>query len=401
MKTYDNDKNAPMMRKILHAPLLSLILAAVAAALSGCRPATTTGIDEFTRTVYRPRYASGFEILGTGNGRSTLIRVTDPWQGAEEVSSMLLIDRDGNTVATTGGDVQRIDGDAARIVCMSSSYVAMLSALDETGRTVGVSGIDFISDPGIARDKVGDVGFEPNVDYEKLVALRPDLVLLYGITARSGMETKLRELGIPYLYMGEYVEQSPLGKAEWLVAVAEIAGCREKGEQTFDAIARRYEAIRGTVAGTRSRPKVMINAPYGDNWFMPSTESYMARLIADAGGDYVYGRNTSSVSQAIDMEEAFRLASEADCWINIGQIGSAAQLRDAYPKFAEVPCVREGRIYNCNRRLTPSGGNDFWESGVVRPDVILHDLIAAFHPELALQSDEPSDTGMYYYKRLE
>ena len=390
------------MRNILRTSLLLLLLASVAAALYGCRPAATAGTDRFTRTVYRPRHASGFEILGTEDGRSTLIRVTDPWQGADSVSRALIIDRDGNASAG-GGDVQRIGGDAARIVCMSSSYVAMLSALGETQRTVGVSGIDFIADPDIAsaRDKVGDVGFEPNVDYEKLVALRPDLVLIYGITAQSGMETKLRELGIPYLYMGEYVEQSPLGKAEWLVAVAEIAGCREKGERVFGEIAGRYEAMRGIAGSAASRPKVMINAPYGDNWFMPSTESYMARLIADAGGDYVYGRNTSSVSQAIDMEEAFMLASEADCWINIGQAGSAAQLRDAYPKFAEVPCVREGRIYNCNRRLTPAGGNDFWESGVVRPDVILHDLIVIFHPELALRSAEPFDTGMYYYKRLE
>lgn len=378
-----------------------LLLAAV---LTGCRQVPSgLDIDRFTRTVYSPQYASGFEILGTDDGESTLIRVTDPWQGAEGVSHMLLIDRDGDGGTAGRPDIQRIEGQAARIVCMSSSYVAMLSALDCTERVAGVSGIDFISDSRIAarRDKVVDVGFEPDVDYERLVALRPDLVLLYGVTARSAMETKLRELGIPYLYMGEYIEQSPLGKAEWMVAVAEIAGCREKGEQTFAAIAERYEALRSVAARAGSRPKVMINAPYGDNWFMPSTESYMARLITDAGGDYAYGRNTSNVSQVIDMEEAFRLASEADCWINIGQFANAAELRGRYPKFAGAKCVRDGRIYNCNRRLTPAGGNDFWESGVVKPDVILHDLTAIFHPELALSSAERFDTEMYYYRRLE
>ena len=64
------------------------------------------------------------------------------------------------------------------------------------------------------------MGYDSNIDYELLTALRPDLVLVYGIAASSGMETKLLELNIPYLYMGEYIEQSPLGKAEWLVALA-------------------------------------------------------------------------------------------------------------------------------------------------------------------------------------
>lgn len=375
---------------------LSLFLLSLAALLSGCGPTAEISLDDFTETLYRPAYASGFEILGRPDGKSTLIRITDPWQGADGVGRNLLIDRDGDIEVAATPELQCIKGDARRVVCMSSSYVAMLSAIGETDRVVGVSGIDFISDPCIAaaRDKVGDVGYDSNIDYELLTALRPDLVLLYGIAASSGMETKLLELGIPYLYMGEYIEQSPLGKAEWLVASAEIVGCREKGESVFRPIAERYTALKNKVAeNVLDAPSAMLNTPYGDSWFMPPTGSSMAQFIADAGGHYIYTANDTDSSLPIDLEEAAVLTSRADMWLN-AQAADLADLRRRFPKFADARCVRNGYVYNCDRRTNPSGGNDFWESGVVRPDLVLRDLVKIFHPELV-------DDELVYYRKLE
>ena len=141
----------------------------------------------------------------------------------------------------------------------------------------------------------------------------------------------------------------------------------------------------------------MINTPYGDSWFMASAESYVARLIADAGGDYIYRENTSNRSLPIDLEKAYLLASGADVWINAGSFRTLAEFRARLPKFAGVPCVRRGEIYNCDRRTNAAGGNDYWESGVVRPDVVLHDLIAVFHPEAL----DAADREMHYYRKLE
>ena len=213
----------------------------------------------------------------------------------------------------------------------------------------------------------------------------------------SGYARALRELGIPFCYIGEYLEESPLGKAEWLVAVAETIDRREEGERAFAPIPERYEALKAKVAESAARPKVMINAPYGDSWFMASAESYVARLIADAGGDYIYRENTSNRSLPIDLEKAYLLASGADVWINAGSFRTLAEFRARLPKFAGVPCVRRGEIYNCDRRTNAAGGNDYWESGVVRPDVVLHDLIAVFHPEAL----DAADREMHYYRKLE
>lgn len=378
------------MRHILY---LLLTLLTVSCAHRG-----GTGIGDFTETLYTPRYATGFEIRRAPHGTATLIVSTAPWQGSGGAQRQLVIDPDSDTAAAGNPDVQRIAGAARRIVCMSSTHVAMLGAIGCSDRIVGVSGIDFISDPYVTahRDAIADVGYEPDIDYERIVSLDPDLVLLYGVTGPSGMESKLRELGIPYAYVGEYVESSPLGKAEWMVAMGEIAGCRDRADSLFATLPPRYDSLRRAAAAMPRRPRVMINAPYGDNWFMPSTSSYMARLIEDAGGDYIYRHDTGDKSETIDMEQAYLMASQADCWINVGQIASLAELRSRHPKFADVECVRRGRIYNCNRRTTAAGGNDFWESSVVHPDVVLRDLIGVFHPEAGI-----ADESLYYYKRIE
>ncbi len=385
--------------------ILTYILLLLVTLCAGCSSGEQFDTSHFTHTLYKPQYASGFEILSTDDGSATLIVCRNPWQGATDVTQYLLIDPADRFNTAQNHNVQRLSGPARRIVCMSSSYVAMLTAIGKSEYTVGVSGIDFISDEYVNNnhDKVRDVGYDNNIDYEMLLALDPDIVLLYGVNAASAMEVKLRELGIPYTYIGEYVESSPLGKAEWVVAIAEIAGCRAEGEKFFAEIPTRYNHLKDIALQTSSRPNVMLNTPYADSWYMPSTQSYMARLVADAAGNYLYDRDTDNTSATIDNEEAYVMAAKADCWLNVGQLYSLAELRSRYPKLTDIECVKSGNVYNCTRRLSPAGGNDFWESGVIRPDIILSDLIKIFHPELLYEASNEAllKPELNYYQRLE
>lgn len=372
-----------------------LALLACVLILAACSTKSAdTGV--YSREEYAPRYASGFRILGPATGDSRLIVSIGPWQGADSVCQRLLVLRGGDT-APAGFDGQTIRDEARRIVCTSSTQVALLEALGMGSRIVGVSGIDYISSPDIQRRRqsVADIGYEGAYNYEALVGADPDLVLLYGVNGASGLEGKLRELHIPYMYVGEYVEESPLGKAEWLLPLAEVCGVAARGSALFDSIPVRYQAVCARVSGISpdSMPVVMINTPYNDQWFMPSTNNYMARLVKDAGGRYAYNVNTGNTSVPIDMEEAYRITGDADCWINTGMCGSLAELRRLFPKFADTPPVLNGQVYNNTRRTTPGGGNDFYESAVVCPDLVLRDLIKAFHPALV-----PED--FVYYRRL-
>ena len=355
----------------------------------------SVSLEDFDKPVYMLEYASGFDIQGADSKQSVLLTVTNPWQGADGIAVQLFIARDGET-APEGFDGQVLEGDAERIVAMSSTHIAMLDAIGEVDRVVGVSGIDYISNPDIQarRDRIGDVGYEGNINYELLLSLDPDLVLLYGVNGASGMEPKLRELGIPFMYVGDYLEESPLGKAEWIVALSEVVGCRSEGEKVFAEIPVRYNALKQRVAeNALDAPSVMLNMPYGDSWFMPSTGSYAVRLIEDAGGDYIYKKNTGNASTPVDMEEAYLLASAADLWLNVGMASTLGEVKAACPKFADTRCFRNGYVYNNNARTNAAGGNDYFESGVVHPELVLRDLIKIFHPELV-------EEDFVYYKRL-
>ena len=147
----------------------------------------------------------------------------------------------------------------------------------------------------------------------------------------------------------------------------------------------------------------MLNTPYRDTWFMPSHDSYMVRLIEDAGGEYILTENGrrktengdfSAASKPISLEEALLLAMKADFWLNLGQINSLDELKAATPRFVGVEAVKFGRVYNNTKRTNPSRGSDFWESGSVRPDLILKDLVQILHHEATTEE-------LYYYKKLE
>lgn len=380
--------------KRLHLVIGLFVLAIT---IVSCGGNGNSSVSTYADSIYLPEYASGFRILGDEGRSSVIIESVNPWQGADSVVTSLFIARDGEE-PPQGFEGQVIEGDARRIVAMSSTHIAMLDVIGETARVVGVSGMDFISNDAVRsrRDSIGDVGYDGNVNYELLLSLQPDIILLYGTNGASGMEPKLKELGIPYVYIGEYLEDSALGKAEWIVAVAEIVGKRDEGIKVFSAIPERYNAIREKAADClkhSSRPKVMINLPYGDSWFMAPTGSYLVRLIEDAGGDYIYKKNNSNESRPIDLEEAFMLVSASDKWINVGQTRSLDELRKNYPKFAATKPVLSGEVYNTTGRVAANGANDYWERGVVEPDVVLRDMVMIFHPELA-------DSDLVYYEKL-
>ena len=363
---------------------------------SGCGGSATRSAADFTVEIYTPEYASGFDIRGRDKDAATLVTVRNPWQGAGNVEQHLLILREG-AKAPAGLDAQVVKAPVRHVVCMSSSHVAMFDALGEVRRISGVSGIDYISNTYVNEHRycgeVRDVGYDTNLNFELLASMRPDLVLLYGVTGENTVVTgKLRELGIPYVYIGDYVEESPLGKAEWLVLAAELCDLRAAGADTLQRIARDYQSLKAHPAPDAPRPKVMLNTPYRDTWFLPSTQNYMIRLIEDAGGEYVYTKNDSDTSVAVDMEEAYLLANAADFWLNVGACNTLAELTAQNPKFSGIPVVRKRNVYNNNRRQTPAGGSDFWESGVVHPDLVLRDLRAIFSGD---------SVPTCYYKRLE
>lgn len=345
-----------------------------AAFLAACGGASTQN-REF-EPVYAPKYAQGFDIAT--DGTENFLRIFNPFQGRGESIAEISLGKSAN-----------------RIVCMSSSHVAFLDRLEAADRVVGVSGLRFVTTPNINPTKVRDVGYDSNLNYEVIASLRPDIVLLYGITGENAtISAKFDELNIPYAYLGEHAEVTPLAKSEWLVAFGYLCGLEERAIAEFAAIAERYEGLRAMMTECATRPSVMFNTPYRDVWYVPSDDSYMVSLVADAGGRYVCAGDSSHMSRPIDIETAYAKVSEADFWLNPNQTASLAELRAAHPRFADTRAVREAKVYNNIARTNAAGGSDFWESGVVCADVVLRDMIEILHPEVL-------EHELYYYIRLQ
>lgn len=381
-----------------HSFAAGLILTALIIMTVSCSPGGSTACA-YDTVFYRPEYASGFEIAGNKGKASRVIRVFSAWQGADSTAMELFIARDGEE-PPAGFRGQTIADHAARLAVMSSSYVGMLSCIDACDSVAAVSGKRFISDKSILGriDSILETGSDSAPDYEGMLARGIDLVLIYGVASRSTMEKRLAHLGIPYLYMGEYLESDPLGRAEWMVALAEIIGDRERGERAFSIIEERYDSLRTMAAAMADcyRPKVMLNAPYGDTWFMASPISAVARMIWDAGGEYVYHGHMTNRSTPVSREDAFMLASEADIWLDTGNIATMKELMRSCPGFSSVKCVRDGMVYNNDARTSPGGGNEYWETSPARPDLVLGDLISILHPDRLTDGD-----SLYYYRRIE
>jgi iron complex transport system substrate-binding protein len=270
---------------------------------------------------------------------------------------------------------------------------------------------------------VAEVGWAGNYDLETILALAPDLVLTNSAPgtdvagAQDGeLVSRLAGMGIRCFGVGDWLEATPLGRAGWIVPIAELCGLAEEGEARFVQIESAYNELAARAAEFTAthahRPEVMLNAPYRDVWYAPGDDSYMIRLIRDAGGEWVCRGTAGTQSRPIDIEQAYVAMGRAEVWLNTNHYSTMAELLADNPRFAATPPVVAGRVYNNNARMTAAGGSDFWESAVVRPDVVLRDLITILHPEALSPAEALSATGslpdagdagntLYYYKKLE
>lgn len=296
-------------------------------------------------------------------------------------------------------DTVSVDHPMDRIVCMSSSHVACLSAIGADSLVAAVSGLGYISDPDIHAMDVPDVGYENSLDYETILKISPDLLVAYTVAAGEPQHiTKLRKLGVPVLILHDHLEEHPLARAEYVRLFGALTGRLDQADSLFAEVCSNYRSL---VASDVKEPlKVLMNIPYGDVWYVPGEESYMSCLVRDAGGEILGSVPGRSQSGTISIEEAFLLSMEAQIWLNPGPCHTRNELRGMHKLFSEFgPIVSDRPIYNNIKRMTPGGGNDFWESGSVRPDLILKDLRMIIE-QCSASGDGPETEHLEYFCKV-
>jgi iron complex transport system substrate-binding protein len=345
------------------------------------------------------KYAKGFNLQISDSGK--ILTVTDPWQGAKGVNyQYLFVDSSKHSTSSNADNAEVFNTPLKRLICLSTTHIAYIDELKKTSAIVGVSGAAFVnSESLLARIRSGevkDVGYDQNLNYELIVSLKPDAVLCYGVGVESvGYLLKLKELGIRLIFIGDYLEENPLGKAEWIKAFGTLFNANDIADSIFNNIVSEYQQATLLTKSIKSKPKVFLNLPYKDAWYFPGGSNYFVKLIEDAGGDYIFKDLEGSKSYTISFEKAIEASTNADVWLNPGAVYSLSDINQIDERLLTLTPCKEGRVYNNNLRSNPSGGNDFWESGVVHPDLILKDLIYIFHSDLL------PNHKFYYYRKIE
>ncbi|MFC2096290.1 ABC transporter substrate-binding protein [Bacteroidota bacterium] len=343
------------------------------------------------------KYAKGFSIEEKDNCK--LITIKNPWQGAEGVEyKYALVNK--NEPNPDIADVHIIKTPIKKVICLSTTHVAFLDVLNETNSIVALSGTKYVNNLRI-REKIEnkeilDVGYDNSLNYELIASLEPDLVITYGIGGQvASYNQKLNDLGIQTIIIAEYLENDPLGKLEWIKLLSAFFEKEALAFDYFKKVEEEYIELLDLTKEVESKPRVLLGLPWKGTWYVPGGKSFLAKMIKDAGGEYIWKENDSRESLPFDIESIFVNASDANVWINTGTVNNKIDILKTDERFINFEPYNKGQIFNNNLRMSQSGGNDYWETGLVDPHIVLKDMIKIFHSEIL------PEHKLVYYKIIE
>jgi len=368
--------------------------------LAGCGTKTVRtasfSVDTTNYAKVPVSYAAGFKIQRKGGNR--IITVRNPWQNAENIEYTYFLSDTVTTSKAQSDNRWIIKTPVKRAVCLSTTHIGLIDFIGKTSSIAGISGSKYVVNPSliarIERGDLPDVGFDENLNFELLLKIKPDVVFTYGVSGTiTNTISKLNELGIPCVMIAEYLEEEPLAKMEWVKVFASFYQCADSAEHIFDSVAFRYNQLCSLAREVKTKPTVLMGLPWRGTWYVSGGKSYVARLVADAGGTYLWENLDFKDSRPVALEKVFEKARDAAYWLNPGDAKTINDISSVDQRFNKVSSLLNRRVFNNNNILGAGGGNAFFENGVTEPDVILSDIIYILHPQLL-----PSHKLQYYQK---
>ena len=347
-------------------------------------------------SVAEVRHAQNFTLETKADGIYE-ITVRNAWKGSQEVFRYCLIREGLDFPAPANENVKVVRIPVKRVIALSTTYLSSIDVLGEADSLIGVSAFKHINSPSVLRriesGAMIELGSGSSINIEKIVASEPDVVFATALGNGNEIHPVLDRFGVFAALSSAWLETSALGRAEWIKFYGAFYDKLAEAESYFDAIENDYQALCKLTATVQDRPTVLCNAPWGGSWYVPGGDSYVAKMIEDAGGSYLWRDNTDIGSTPMDYESVYSKGIEADFWIHTIQFDTMEALCGSDERFREFRSVVDGLVFNNTKRVNSYGGNDVWERGVVHPEEILADLIYILHPELL-----PDHEWVYYRK---
>ena len=361
--------------------------------INGCAANYDSSIDYFPEkesiaeaTNLQIRYQHNYKVL----------TVPQVFKGAKSTTYVLV---------QCGTPVPKLEGDLAGATVVNvpiSSAAIMSTTLAPPFEIVGApEKIVAVDDPqnystpsvvkGLAAGTIKGVGGNSRANVEALVAMKPSVILTYTSGGADGLDA-MRQAGLTVVLEGSPLEQTPLGRAEWSKLIGALTNRDKAAQIAFDKLRSDYRALSLKANATPVKPVVISGSMYQGTWYMPGGKSFPAQLIRDAGGAYPFSADSSVGSLPLDLEAVFDKAYDATVWVNAGYLwDSQSAILAEDNRYRNLLSFKLANVWGSDKRVNRTGGSDFFETAVVRPDLVLADLVSVLHPEL-----EPGYETIWY-----
>lgn len=315
----------------------------------------------------------------------TVVTVSNPWPDAVKNFVYVLKEKNG-IVPDSLQKYTQISVPLKTIVVTSTTNIPFLEMLGVEKSLVGFPHTDYVSSEKtrtlIDAGLVKNVGQNEKLNIEQLIDLSPELIVTFGIDNNNPSIENLQKSGLKVLIQADWMEQSPLGKAEWLKLYGVLFGKEKEADALFENIVKEYNSALALVADKKPTSTVLYGSMYQDQWYVAKGSSWVAQFMKDAKADYFWKNLEGTGSLGLSFENILDKAKTANFWIATGSFKSLSELEKANPHYSQFDAFTNKNIYTFEAKMGATGGTIFYELSPSRPDLVLKDYIKIFHPEL-------------------
>ena len=363
---------------------------------SGCKQNSGTAETVIASSKNEIHYAKGLEIVKY-NGYS-IVKITNPWPEAKKKFTYILREKNG-IIPDSLRKFITISIPIKSIVVTSTTHIPALEMLGVENTLIGFPNSDYISSEKTRKridlGKIREVGTNETLNTEVLIDMAPDVIVSFGLNNSNPTLDNLQKSGLKVMLNGDWTEQSPLGKAEWIKFFGALYGLDSKANTLFSEIEKEYTNTLALAKKATSKPTVLSGAIFQDQWYVPQGGSWAALFLKDAKSNYLWADSKGTGSLPLPFETILEKAQNAEYWIAPGDYSSLKQMSDSNPHYSEFVSFKNKKVYSYGINKGAKGGILYFEWSPTRPDWVLKDLIKIFHPELL------PNHKLFFFQKLE
>ena len=332
-------------------------------------------------------YAKGFSIEKLNSG-ITVIKITSPWPNAESAFTYALISKEKMVSITLNKEEYDaiVTVPVERIVVTSTTHIPALEALNVENRLIGFPDTKYISSKKtrkrIDHGFIKELGNNESLNTEMVLEMNPDVVVGFSISSQNKTYETIQRSNIPVVYNGDWTEETPLGKAEWIKFFAPFFEKEILADSIFKKIETDYIKAKDLAKTAKNHPSVISGAMYKDVWYLPGGKSWAAQFIKDANANYLWKETIETGSLSLSWENVLEKGKKADIWIGPTQFTSYQNMSDASAHYQQFEAFQNKKVFTFSSTKGATGGLLYYELAPQRPDLVLKDLIHILHPEL-------------------